>query len=121
MTTVLAKIKACHLSEEGDWVGFRFQEGLGGEGRGLAMRVRGEVRAYRNLCPHWSTPLDQAGGGDPVDTSCGEVVCLTHGARFNAVNGECVSGPCLGERLDVFAVEESGDEVVIRRGALKLG
>ncbi len=118
MSAILAKIPVGLLANDGDWVGFRFEEALRGKGDGIAMRVEGEVRAFRNRCPHWGTPLDQA--GEPVDTSRGEVVCPMHGARFVAESGECVSGPCVGDHLEVFTAEEGEKEVVIRRRGLDL-
>jgi nitrite reductase/ring-hydroxylating ferredoxin subunit len=56
---------------------------------------RGEnARAYRNVCPHFSIPLNYepntfcAYGNEPL-------MCAHHSAMFRFEDGVCVNGPCL--------------------------
>ena len=56
----------------------------------ILMKVNGELRAYVNSCPHM--------GGSIMLEGCKEggicvLRCQWHGASFNALNGEVLSGP----------------------------
>lgn len=70
----------------------------------FVMRHGDEVRAYLNRCPHLGTPLNWSPDRF-VDLQREFLVCATHGAEFRVADGECVSGPCLGDRLEPVAVE----------------
>ncbi len=100
-------------------VRFDYTDPFGQAKSGIAVRRNGDYFAFRNLCPHWSTPLDD-GGDDVFDPSTNELVCNTHGARFELTSGECVAGPCIGDSLQAFATEVDGDRLIIRRGTLGL-
>ena len=60
---------------------------------GFAICKGGEVYAYRNHCPHTGSPLDWLPNQFFSDDKK-ELICHTHGARFNATDGTCISGPC---------------------------
>ncbi len=76
----------------------------------FAVRRGNEVYVYRNRCPHAGTPLNWM--PDRFLTSDGtEIICSTHGARFEIGTGRCTSGPCPGAYLTGFPVE-------IRRGQI---
>jgi Ferredoxin subunits of nitrite reductase and ring-hydroxylating dioxygenases len=89
----------------------QLQEGLArgfdpwGQGRDtvLALRWRGQVRVYRNLCPHLDVAMqyrkDRFMSGDGR-----HIVCFAHGALFQPDNGFCVLGPCLGQSLQALMV-----------------
>lgn len=64
----------------------------------MLIRKSGRVFAYRNDCPHTGGPLDWAPGVF-LDLSRRYVQCATHDALFRIEDGECVHGPCVGERL----------------------
>lgn len=107
---------------------FDYLDGFGRPASGILVRINqpgeaAEYRAYRNLCPHWSMPLDD-GSGDFFDDSGHLIQCKMHGARFEPDTGECVMGPCDGEYLEALRVEVSADgkRATIRRGAgLRMG
>lgn len=69
----------------------------------LALRWQGQVRAYRNSCPHWQVPMhyrkDRFMSGDGR-----HLVCFAHGALFLPENGLCVQGPCFGRSLQLLDV-----------------
>lgn len=57
-----------------------------------------QVRAWLNVCPHAGRRLDWA-PGEFLRSKEGLLVCAVHGASFELAGGECVAGPCRGERL----------------------
>lgn len=63
----------------------------------------GEVHAWLNVCPHAGRRLDWA-PGQFLRSKDGLLVCAVHGASFELAGGECVAGPCRGERLREVAV-----------------
>ena len=63
----------------------------------------GAVRAWLNVCPHAGRRLDWA-PGKFLRGKDGSLVCAVHGASFELVRGECIAGPCRGERLREVAV-----------------
>ena len=85
--------------------------GVQHEGRELLLVRRGEeVLAYENRCPHTGETLDPLGRS--VLSEDGLLLqCQRHAAQFVVATGECVGGPCLGERLQPVAV-------IVSQGAL---
>ena len=66
--------------------------------------------AYRNVCPHFSIPLNY----EP-NTFCaygGELLmCAHHSAMFRFDDGVCVDGPCLGARLTSVPIRIEGRKI----------
>ena len=82
-----------------------------GDAESLILHRDGEaVRAWLNVCPHAGRRLDWA-PGKFLRNRDGQLVCAVHGATFELVQGECVSGPCRGASLRAVAVEVRGDAV----------
>jgi mutator protein MutT len=74
---------------------------------GLLVATPYGPRAYRNVCPHVSIPLDR--GGEPLLTADGRfLVCRNHGALFAPEDGLCLAGPCEGESLDPLRIARRG-------------
>lgn len=94
----------CALADLGDpgARGFRFRA----EDKlfaGFVVRVGDEIRGYVDSCPHAGWPL--AAMDDRFLTRDGRfVLCSGHGALFAPLDGACVAGPCMGERLNPWAV-----------------
>ena len=103
-------------------VHFDYDDAFGRSRRGVVIHHDGDFFAFRNLCPHWSTPLDEDGPG-LFDPATSELVCQTHGARFELTTGRCTTGPCRGQSLESLSVDvdDEDNRVVIRRGELKFG
>ena len=77
---------------------------LDGDAESLILHRDGdEVRAWLNVCPHAGRRLDWAPG--KFLKSNGLLVCAAHGASFELAEGQCVAGPCRGDRLRAVAVE----------------
>ena len=70
----------------------------GGPGEIFLVRAHGRVHGYVNSCPHIGTPLEFL--PDRFLTRDGrQILCSTHGARFEIATGRCVAGPCRGQFL----------------------
>lgn len=98
-------VALCRLDElhEGCSRGFD-PHGLGADGL-FALRHAGQVRLYRNRCPHLGTPLEYR--KDRFMSVDGHwVVCYAHNARFRPQDGLCVYGPCRGEALSALEHRE---------------
>jgi nitrite reductase/ring-hydroxylating ferredoxin subunit len=66
--------------------------------RGFVVRRNGELRAFANICPHLSYPLDML--PDEFFAQEGRVLrCMSHGALFDPESGFCIVGPCAGQSL----------------------
>lgn len=117
----LAVVDIAGLDEQADTRPFCYRDRLGRSQKGLVVCWHGELYAYRNLCPHWSTPLDDR-AEEVLDAEGEALVCQTHGARFRPDTGECVDGPCLGESLQNLRVVDAGEQgVEIYPAGLDLG
>lgn len=94
---------------------FTFDDGEH-EGRGFVLMLRDEqgeqLVAYRNRCAHVSFDLDM-GTGQFWARPLGRIYCRTHGACYEPRSGVCDRGPCVGARLEKFAVERAGDGAVV--------
>ncbi|MGA6098722.1 Rieske (2Fe-2S) protein [Stutzerimonas marianensis] len=79
---------------------------LEGHGKGFdvagqrlfAVRKDGAIHLYENSCPHRGVPLEWL-PDQFLDSSASLIQCATHGALFLIESGECVAGPCEGQRL----------------------
>ncbi len=76
----------------------------------IVYRDGAAVRAWLNICPHTGRRLDWAPGRF-LKSKDGLLVCAAHGASFELQGGECVAGPCRGDRLRVVPVEVRNDAV----------
>jgi nitrite reductase/ring-hydroxylating ferredoxin subunit len=72
----------------------------------------GNLVAYRNVCPHMGIELDW----DPARllTRNGRYLqCTGHGALFEPSNGNCMIGPCAGERLTCLPIRIESEMVTL--------
>ena len=87
-------------------VGIRFTVTDGSqELSAFAVRHRGRVYAYLNRCGHLDLELDWL-PGQFLSADGNDLVCATHGARYDPANGACLGGPCAGTGLTPVAVVE---------------
>lgn len=78
------------------------------EGRDTMFIVRrgDALHAWRNHCPHYDDRARMAWKKDEfLDPSGRKIMCFAHSAVFEIDTGECVLGPCLGQRLTPVQVE----------------
>jgi nitrite reductase/ring-hydroxylating ferredoxin subunit len=67
-------------------------------------------RAYLNQCCHLPIPLD---AGSRQFVVGGELMCVTHGARYRLEDGLCVAGPCRGDRLTKLDLFVDGEALFV--------
>lgn len=91
-----------HLAE-GNSRGF-----LVDERRLFAVRRDGRAYIYLNRCPHRGIPLEWQPDAF-LDDSASLIRCASHGALFLIESGECVAGPCAGERLRALPCREDAE------------
>ncbi|MBF0137713.1 MAG: Rieske 2Fe-2S domain-containing protein [Magnetococcus sp. DMHC-1] len=74
-----------------------------------------EARAYVNACPHFQVPLNPPRPGWPflMKDDPKTIRCSVHGARFQADDGLCVWGDCLGESLTPVPLEIRGGGIYL--------
>lgn len=86
---------------------------IDGDAESLVLHRNGvDVRAWLNVCPHAGRRLDWA-PGKFLKTKDGLLVCAAHGASFELVHGECVAGPCRGQRLRAVPASVRDGHVVL--------
>jgi nitrite reductase/ring-hydroxylating ferredoxin subunit len=79
---------------------------------GLLVRVRGQVCAYLNRCPHAGHPLNLV--PHRFLTADGSmIVCNSHGALFEKQTGYCVAGPCVGAALRAVPLRIEADIILL--------
>lgn len=79
----------------------------------IVVRWDDAVHVYRNRCPHAGSPLDWR--PDVFFDAAGEhLMCSTHGALFRPADGECVAGPCAGDRLPRVDAAVRDEKVRVR-------
>ncbi len=94
----------CRLDDFPDGACKGFPPAPGGFTGLLAVRQGDTIHVYVNSCPHIGTPLDWVPGRFlSIDGS--RIVCATHGAEFRITDGECLRGPCLGDRLERVMIQ----------------
>jgi len=79
--------------------------------QGFLLYFQGELRAWRNHCPHAGSPLDWIPGQFFSDDG-EQLVCHTHGAQFHPLSGACLSGPC-PRGLFPLEFKDQGDAVLV--------
>ena len=78
---------------------------------GFVLRQGDSVQGFVDSCPHAGWRL--AGMGDHFLTRDDRyILCSGHGALFTLKDGECISGPCFGERLAPWPVKIEDGAVV---------
>jgi nitrite reductase/ring-hydroxylating ferredoxin subunit len=71
---------------------------------GFVVRRGEEVFGYVDRCPHAGFPLAQE--LDRYLTREGDLIlCSWHGALFRIDDGQCLGGPCAGQRLSPWPVQ----------------
>jgi nitrite reductase/ring-hydroxylating ferredoxin subunit len=102
------------LVDGGDGVRFVVERAIGGT-PAFAIRFRGVVYAYLNVCAHQELELDWQPGAF-FDADRAHLVCSAHGAVYEPDTGRCVGGPCAGAALVPVPVRERGDGAIVVAG-----
>ena len=78
----------------------------------FVVRFEGRPRAFLNQCGHVAVELDWQEGEFFDDTRL-YLICSTHGALYDPVNGRCISGRCAGRGLVPLAVSEHNGHIYL--------
>jgi nitrite reductase/ring-hydroxylating ferredoxin subunit len=78
----------------------------------VVMRSGALAWAYRNVCPHFSLPLNSEPDRFLVIAER-RVMCAYHCAIFRFEDGMCIEGPALGMALTPVAVRIVDGEVIV--------
>ena len=100
---------AAELAERGQALVFDVLQ-YGEPVRAFALRFEGEVVAYLNRCVHVPTEMDWQHGVF-LDGDQRFILCSTHGAAYEPLDGRCVGGPCGRGRLTAVQVREIDGQV----------
>lgn len=74
----------------------------------LLVKVKGEIFAVENECPHQGSSMAGAVVKDAY------IACPRHGFRFNLADGRCTDHPEF--ILETFQVHLNGDEIMLDLG-----
>jgi nitrite reductase/ring-hydroxylating ferredoxin subunit len=103
--------RAADLVDGGE--GLRFVvRGARGDVPAFAIRHRGVVHAYLNVCAHQQVELDWLPGAF-FDAGGERLVCSLHGAHYEPDSGRCVLGPCAGGALVRVPVRVRDDGAIV--------
>lgn len=78
----------------------------------LVVRQGERYFAYRNHCPHLGLPLEWQ-ADQFIDETSDLIKCFTHGALFVVETGQCVSGPCQGDRLQGLELTIENNQLLV--------
>lgn len=78
----------------------------------FAVHLRGEMRVYRNRCPHMGVHLHWM-EHKFLDRSGQHIQCMTHGALFRPEDGFCIEGPCKGASLEALEHERVNGKLYV--------
>ena len=110
MDTITTVLPLCRLTDIPDGGATAVDALLAdGEQSLILLRDGGQVRGYRNVCPHAGRRLDYAPGKFLLKDDT--LICAVHGASFQRQAGVCVAGPCRGDSLRAVALRVEGGEV----------
>jgi nitrite reductase/ring-hydroxylating ferredoxin subunit len=76
----------------------------------FAVHKDGEFFVYYNKCPHTGASLEWQ-ENQFLDLDKALIQCATHDALFIINSGECIAGPCLGDKLQAIPLSIRADEI----------
>lgn len=79
--------------------------------QGFLVCFHGELRAWRNHCPHAGSPLDWI-PGQFFSPDKQHLLCHTHHAVFEPLSGACIAGPC-PRGLYAVPIKELDDDIAV--------
>lgn len=66
----------------------------------IVLRRAGKLHGWLDACPHYEGGTPMAWKNDAYfNGERSHIACHSHGALFDPETGECILGPCLGQRL----------------------
>jgi nitrite reductase/ring-hydroxylating ferredoxin subunit len=101
MSCILIKLCAVEELAEGQSKGFKVADQSI-----LVVKKYGDIHVYENRCPHLGIQMEMV-PDQFLDSSRSLIICAMHGALFRIEDGQCVSGPCLSDKLTAITFEIS--------------
>jgi nitrite reductase/ring-hydroxylating ferredoxin subunit len=89
----------CHLDDIPEQGSLGFDPHQEGRDTVFIVRQGAALYAYRDMCPHYGDTALPWRKDVYLDTSGQNIICASHGARFDITSGLCTLGPCLGQSL----------------------
>ncbi len=86
-----------------------------GRFHGFVVRRGNRVHGYVDRCPHMGLPLAQK-LDDYLVPGGAHIACSWHAALFRVEDGQCVGGPCNGQRLTSWPVHVDAGMIVTGLG-----
>ena len=107
--------RLCHADEVGEGQARGFAMSPAARRKVILTRRNGRLFGWLDACPHYPGGTPMAWRSDAYLNGEGtHLACHSHGALFDVETGECVLGPCLGQRLArvELTVTEEGDVLI---------
>jgi nitrite reductase/ring-hydroxylating ferredoxin subunit len=104
------EILLCHLKDIPNGKARGFEFGPNKLDRIVVVRKGKEVRAFHDICPHYGATTLPWKKDEYMDPSGEYLMCAAHGALFNTNSGECIAGPCIGDRLTPVNIKLNQNE-----------
>ncbi len=98
---------------EQDARGFDLPQKTGATSALLAVKKSGKIFIYRNVCPHVGTRLEWQ-EHQFLDYDRQFIHCANHGALFEISTGQCIAGPCNGDKLEPIPFKLEDEQIWIR-------
>ena len=76
----------------------------------FVVHKNGEFYAYIDSCPHTGAPLEWQ-ENQFLDLDGELIQCAVHDARFLIDTGDCIAGPCRGDRLQALPLKIANGEI----------
>ena len=109
MSSQIPPVRLANVDDLPDPGARGFDPGKAGRDTLFVVRRGAELHAYRDACPPFGD-TQMAWRKDAYLNGDGtRIVCHAHGAQFDIASGECLLGPCLGQRLVPVEIEVTSD------------
>lgn len=80
----------------------------------FAVKKQNQIYIYTNSCPHIGVALEWV-EDTFLDHSRTMIQCANHGALFVIETGACVTGPCIGKKLNAVNFTLVDDMIFLNR------
>ena len=95
------RLCACDNIPQQDSRGFDLTLDNGEQLALIVVNKGGQLYVYRNNCPHVGVRLEWQ-EHQFLDFDKQYIHCSSHGALFEMATGQCIAGPCAGDKLDTI-------------------
>lgn len=100
----------CHIDE----IAEATSKGFEVDGKSyFAVKNDGTLFIYENRCPHLGIELNWQ-EDQFLDSEGCLIQCSTHGALFLIEDGQCVAGPCQGQKLTAIDYDLADGMITLR-------